>query len=274
MTMPQVLDTMRTMEVPATLERREEQRAMKQVVMLTAVSKVYEGDAAQSALDGITLGVGEGEFTAIMGPSGSGKSTLLNLIAGLDRPTSGAVLVADTELTRLSEAALARFRRVHIGFIFQFFHLLNNLSALDNVTMPAQLAGVKTREAQVRARALLERLGIAEKADQFPAKLSGGQRQRVAIARALINRPALLLADEPTGALDSQSGEDVMALLRELHHDGQTVILVTHDAKLATRHAERVLTLRDGRIDDDVRLAATNTRVSELVRVRAKESGR
>lgn len=225
---------------------------MKQLVMLSGVHKVYD---QQAVLSGVSLSIGTGEFAAIMGPSGSGKSTLLNLIAGLDRPTQGTVVVDGQEIHRLSEAALARFRRDKVGFVFQFFHLLNNLSVLDNIMLPAQLAGKKAHEAQERALALLAQLGIADKADAYPVRLSGGQRQRVAIARALINQPALLLADEPTGALDSHSGVEVMGLLHELNQDfSQTIVLVTHDALLAARYAQRQITLRDGAIVGDVRL--------------------
>src|ERR1700682_4372305 len=218
---------------------------MSELIRLTDVTKVYQGGVT-GALNGVSLTVGEGEFTASMGPSGSGKSTLLNMVAGLDRPTSGSVSVAGTDLGPMGETGLARFRRDHIGFVFQFFHLLPNLTVLENVLIPAQLQG--TKGAEVRGRELLERLGIAAEADRFPARLSGGQQQRVAIARALINRPTLLLADEPTGALDTRTGDQVMDLLAQLHRDGQTVLLVTHDAKLATRHAARVVSMMDGKI--------------------------
>ncbi|MBV9281483.1 MAG: ABC transporter ATP-binding protein, partial [Chloroflexi bacterium] len=172
---------------------------MTNVIELARVSKVYDGATAQTALEEVTLSVAAGEFTAVMGPSGSGKSTLLNMIAGLDRPTSGSVLVCGQELGRMTESQLARFRRAQVGVIFQFFHLLNDLSALENILVPAELAGQRRAEARRRANELLGVLRLADKADAYPAELSGGQRQRVAIARALINRPPLLLADEPTG---------------------------------------------------------------------------
>jgi putative ABC transport system ATP-binding protein len=191
-----------------------------------------------------------------MGPSGSGKSTLLNLVAGLDRPTSGSVRVDGVELTRLGEAELARYRRTKVGLVFQFFNLLNNLTVLDNVAVPAELAGLGRREARGRALALLEELGLAEQARSFPARLAGGQRQRVAVARALVNRPPLLLADEPTGALDRRSGEQVMDLLAELNRAGQTILLVTHDPRLAERCASRVVTLVDGAVAGDGALVA------------------
>jgi len=244
---------------------------MTELVRLTDVTKVYQGGIT-GALNGVSLSIEQGEFTAVMGPSGSGKSTLLNLIAGLDRPTSGDVAVGGTDLGALGEAGLARFRRDHVGFVFQFFHLLPNLTALENVLIPAQLKGRESADA--RGRKLLERLGIAEVADRYPARLSGGQQQRVAIARALINNPTLLLADEPTGALDTHSGEQVMDLLAQLHRDGQTILLVTHDAKLATRQASRVVSVMDGKIVDDARLETKERSTSEVVRVRGEETSR
>ena len=240
---------------------------MSELVRLNDVTKVYQG-GVMGALNQVSLGIAAGEFTAVMGPSGSGKSTLLNLIAGLDQPTSGTVVVADTDLRRLGESGLARFRRERIGFIFQFFHLLPSLTVLENVLIPAQLAGRSRTNA--RARELLGRLGMADAADRYPARLSGGQQQRAAIARALINQPALLLADEPTGALDSHSGELVMKLLADLHDDGQTVVIVTHDAKLATRHAARVISLSDGQVVDDVRLDTSDRRPAEVLRIQTE----
>ena len=246
---------------------------MDWVVELSEVSRVYDGGARTVALDSVTVQIGRGEFTSVMGPSGSGKSTLLNLVAGLDRPTSGRVLVDGQELTRASESELARYRRSKVGFVFQFFNLLSNLNVLENVLVPAELAGVRPAVARERARALLAELEMEGYANAFPANLSGGQRQRVAIARALVNRPALVLADEPTGALDSHSGDQVMDLLDELNGRGQTVLLVTHDPKLATRHGRRVITLRDGRVVNDTTLAANReTRPAELVRLRAEEA--
>jgi len=190
---------------------------MTALVELTAVGKTYDGAGGPPALDEVSLDIEGGGFTAIMGPSGSGKSTLLNLIAGIDRPSSGRVRVADEDLGRLSEARLARFRRARLGFVFQFFNLLGNLTVLENVLLPAQLQGTRPAAARARAMELLAQLDIAELAGHYPARLSGGQQQRVAIARALINRPLLLLADEPTGALDTHSGEQVMELIRGLN---------------------------------------------------------
>jgi putative ABC transport system ATP-binding protein len=224
---------------------------MKQLIELNDVSKVYNGDRQNAALDSISIGIQAGQATAIMGPSGSGKSTLLNVIGGLDRPTRGSVIVDGSDLGRLSEAALARFRRARVGIVFQFFNLLNNLTALDNVMIPAQLAGARAGDARRRAEALLERLGIAAYRNQYPARLSGGQRQRVAIARALVNNPAVLLADEPTGALDSQSGDQVMAIFGDLQRSGQTIVLVTHDERLARTNASRIIRLIDGAVVGD-----------------------
>jgi putative ABC transport system ATP-binding protein len=242
------------------------------MVRLQEATRVYDGGSERMALDHVTLDVQTGEFAAVMGPSGSGKSTLLNLVAGLDQPTSGRVIVGGTDLTGLGEAALARFRRRRLGVVFQFFHLLPSLTVMENVLIPAQLAGVRAAPAEARARDLLARLGIEETARRFPARLSGGQQQRVAIARALINEPGLLLADEPTGALDSANGAQVMELLSALHREGQTVLLVTHDARLAARHAERVISLVDGRVIDDARLEASGATAQDLVRLETREA--
>ncbi len=203
---------------------------------------------ATTALNGLDLRIHAGEAVAVMGPSGCGKSTLLNMIAGLDRPTAGTIQVDGQDLDGLDETGLALFRRRHIGMIFQFFNLIDDLPALDNVALPAQLVGASARQARRRALELLDELGIAARKDAYPATLSGGERQRVAVARALMNRPALLLADEPTGALDSRSGEQVMDLLIDLNQIGQTLLIVTHDPHLATRCASRLVELADGRI--------------------------
>ena len=217
------------------------------VIRLDGVTKTYQSGAAP-ALSDVTMRVADGEVAAIMGPSGSGKSTLLNLIAGLDKPTSGTVTVAGERIDALGEGALARFRAQHVGIIFQFFNLLDDLTVEDNVLLPAQLAGASRRKARVRAGELLARLGIEKHRDHYPARLSGGQRQRVAIARALVNSPELLLADEPTGALDSATGQEIGRLLTELNAAGQTLVLVTHDPALATRHAARTIRIVDGQV--------------------------
>jgi putative ABC transport system ATP-binding protein len=221
--------------------------AHDEVIWLDSVTKAYQA-GSPPALGCVSMGVAAGEVVAIMGPSGSGKSTLLNLIAGLDKPTDGTVTVAGRRIDTLGEGALARFRARHVGIIFQFFNLLDDLTVEDNVLLPAQLAGASRRRARARAGELLDRMGISEHKNAYPARLSGGQRQRVAIARALVNSPELLLADEPTGALDTAAGEEIGAALRELNAAGQTLVLVTHDPGLAQRYAARTVRLVDGRV--------------------------
>jgi putative ABC transport system ATP-binding protein len=232
---------------------------MEPLIELAAVSKRYEQDR-RPALDEVRLEVPPGAAVAIMGPSGSGKSTLLNLIAGLDRPTSGTITVAGQRIDTLTETGVARFRRQHIGMIFQFFNLLDDLTVADNILLPAQLAGLARATARARASELLARLRIDQHANAYPARLSGGERQRVAIARALINNPALLLADEPTGALDTATGEEIGALLRELNAAGQSLVIVTHNPGLAAAYATRVIHLTDGRITDDTTTLPGGTR--------------
>ena len=217
------------------------------VIRVDDVTKIYQSDGLP-ALSDVSMGVAAGEVVAIMGPSGSGKSTLLNLIAGLDRPSAGTVTVAGRRIETLGESALARFRARHIGIIFQFFNLLDDLTVEDNVLLPAQLAGASRRQARARAGELLARMGIEEHRNSYPARMSGGQRQRVAIARALVNSPEVLLADEPTGALDTATGQEIGRLLRELNEAGQTLVLVTHDAELAERYAARTVRIVDGRL--------------------------
>jgi putative ABC transport system ATP-binding protein len=219
------------------------------LIELHEVSRRY--DDGPPALDEVSLSVAPGEAVAVLGPSGSGKSTLLNLVAGLDRPTAGTVTVGGVRVDKLGEAASARYRRAGIGLVFQFFNLLDDLTVADNVMLPAQLAGMSRGAAQRRAAELLGALGVDRHAGAYPGRLSGGERQRVAVARALMNRPALLLADEPTGALDTAAGEDVRRLLTELHADGQTIILVTHDMVLAETCATRTVQLLDGRVAAD-----------------------
>jgi len=218
-------------------------------VRLREAAKTYRtGDIEVPALRGISLDIPYHRFSMVVGASGSGKSTLLNLIAGLDRPSAGTVTVAGRRIEVLGESALARFRARHIGIIFQFFNLLDDLTVEDNVLLPAQLAGASRRKAQARAGELLARMGIEEHRNAYPARMSGGQRQRVAIARALVNSPAVLLADEPTGALDSATGQEIGALLRELNEGGQTLVLVTHDPDLAERFAARTVRIVDGQL--------------------------
>jgi len=220
------------------------------VVHVRGVYRTFERDTAPvRALRGADLEVTAGEFVAVMGPSGCGKSTLLNVIAGLDRPDEGDVSVAGLDLTTMDENALAVMRRSHVGIVFQFFNLLESMTVLDNVVMPALIAGIKRKPAEARARDLLDLLGLGDKAKQAPATLSGGQRQRLAIARALANEPTLVLADEPTGALDSEGGNEVLELFRRLHAGGQTILLVTHDHAVADA-AQRVVRMKDSRVVD------------------------
>ena len=222
---------------------------MDALVRISQVTKHYDNDG-QPAVDDVSLELAPGEAVAVMGPSGSGKSTLLNLIAGLDRPTSGTVTVAGERIDKLSETGLARFRRRRIGMIFQFFNLLDDLTVEDNVLLPAQLAGVRRGQARARAAELLAALRIGPLRNAYPGRLSGGERQRVAIARALVNRPELLLADEPTGALDTATGEEIGQLLRDLNASGQTLVVVTHNPDLAARYASRTVHIVDGRLAD------------------------
>ena len=224
---------------------------MDALVQLEYVTKKYDNRAAPAVAD-VSLAVAAGEAVAIMGPSGSGKSTLLNLIAGMDRPTSGTVRVGDQQVETLNETRVARFRRRHVGMIFQFFNLLEDMTVIDNVLLPAQLAGVRSGAARARAEELLVTLRIAHRRDAYPARLSGGERQRVAIARALVNRPAVLLADEPTGAVDSATGDEIGTLLLQLNSAGQTLILVTHNPELAAQYTHRVIKLADGRLTSDL----------------------
>jgi putative ABC transport system ATP-binding protein len=230
------------------------------VLEARAVTKTFESDGAPvRALRGLEFTMSSGEFVAIMGPSGCGKSTLLNLAAGLDTPTDGEIVVAGESLTGKDENDLARMRRAHIGIVFQFFNLLEGMSVLENVTLPAIIAGVGRRKAETRARDLLDLLGLGDKTRDAPGVLSGGQRQRLAIARALANEPTVVLADEPTGALDSEGGREVLELFRRLHAGGQTILLVTHDHDVA-QAADRIVRMRDGRIEgQDVEAAVTGT---------------
>src|SRR5438874_13389115 len=219
-----------------------------------SLRKTYESFEAEGApvraLRGVDMTIPQGEFVGFTGPSGCGKSTLLNLVAGLDTPSEGEILIADESLAGKDENALARMRRKHIGIVFQFFNLLEGMSVLENVTLPAIIAGSSRKQAESRARDLLDLLGLADKAKNAPGVLSGGQRQRLAIARALANEPTLVLADEPTGALDSEGGQEVLELFRRLHSGGQTILMVTHDDDVAAA-AQRIAVMRDGRVVDD-----------------------
>jgi putative ABC transport system ATP-binding protein len=221
---------------------------MTAVLEARGLRKVHGGGEAEVvALHDVELALGHGEFLAVTGPSGCGKSTLVNLLGGLDRPTAGEIYLHGERVDDAGEGRRARLRRSELGFVFQFFNLIDNLTVADNVELPALLAGVPAREARRRARELLERLGLAETAARVPGSLSGGQQQRVAIARALVNRPSVLLADEPTGNLDSAATREVVGVLRERSEEGQAIVLVTHDLRVASA-AGRVLRMRDGAI--------------------------
>jgi ABC-type lipoprotein export system ATPase subunit len=212
-----------------------------------------KGEALVRAVDGVSLDVATGETVAVMGPSGCGKSTLLHLLGGLDRPTGGEVWLAGQSLGRLGERGLARLRRDAVGFVFQAFHLMDELTAVENVELPALLAGSSPRAARRRAAGLLEQVGLADRARFLPTALSGGQRQRVAIARALVSDPLVVLADEPTGNLDSESTLEVLRLFESLHTAGQTLVIVTHDSRIAAT-ADRLIGMRDGAFADETRL--------------------
>ena len=229
-------------------------QAASLVVETHALEKIYRmGDVEVPALRGISLSIEAGEFLAVMGASGSGKSTFMNLIGCLDRPTRGSYLMAGRDVSRLSRDQLARVRGEQIGFVFQGFNLLARTTALENVELPLLYQGVGSRERRRRAAEALERVGLGDRLEHTSAQLSGGQQQRVAIARALVNRPALLLADEPTGNLDSHTSIEVMSIFQELNEQGLTVLLVTHEADIA-EHAKRVVTFKDGLVLSDVPL--------------------
>ena len=218
-----------------------------------------KGQALVSAVDGVSLEIARGESVAVVGPSGCGKSTLLYLLGGLERPTAGSIRMAGSQLARLSEAALARMRRTDLGFVFQAFHLVDELTALENVELPALLAGASPRAARRRAHELLDEIGLEDRAGHLPSALSGGQRQRVAIARALANDPLVILADEPTGNLDSAATTEVLRVFERLHARGQTLVVVTHDTRIAAT-ADRLITMRDGRFVDETRLSGGTAR--------------
>ncbi len=229
---------------------------MPHLISLHDVHRVYDmGQEQVRALDGITLDIDEGEYVAVMGPSGSGKSTLMNLIGCLDTPSSGSYLLKGQEVAGMDDDELARIRNSEIGFIFQTFNLLPRSDAVQNVELPLIYAGVTRRERRHRAIEALKAVGLTDRMHHRPNELSGGQRQRVAIARALVNDPSILMADEPTGNLDSRTGEEIMAVINNLHHGGKTVLLVTHEEDLALQ-ADRVIRLRDGKVVTDQRVAA------------------
>jgi putative ABC transport system ATP-binding protein len=245
---------------------------MSAVVQASGLSRHYPGDGAPvRAVDGIDLVVDSGEAVSVMGPSGCGKSTLLHLLGGLERLTGGELRLGGKRVDRLSEAGWARLRRRAVGFVFQAFHLVDELSAVENVELPALLAGTPPAAARRRAMELLERLDVADRARHLPDRLSGGQRQRVALARALINEPLLVLADEPTGNLDSRATGEILRLFARLRESHQTLVLVTHDPRVAVT-GERLLTMRDGQIVEDTRLDGGLSRQTVLTRIAGWEA--
>jgi putative ABC transport system ATP-binding protein len=236
-----------------------EDQAVNPLLSAKTLRKRYgRGDALVRAVDGVDLDVETGETVAIMGPSGCGKSTLLHLLGGLDRPDSGEITLAGKRVDQLGERGLARLRRDAVGFVFQSFHLMDELTAVENVELPALLAGRSPRAARKRALELLSRTGLSDRAKFLPSALSGGQRQRVAVARALANEPLIVLADEPTGNLDSAATLEVLRLFDDLHEAGQTLVIVTHDSRIAAT-ADRMITMRDGMFVDEIRLTGGTT---------------
>jgi putative ABC transport system ATP-binding protein len=237
-------------EMSVTLERPRAQSS--HVIAMTGITKIYDtGKVRVEALKGVDLRIGGGEFVAIVGPSGSGKSTLMNLVGCLDTPTGGTYLLRDKEVAGLDKNALAKIRNERVGFVFQNFNLLPQITAFENVEMPLMFGGVPKKERKERARDLLEKVGLQDRMEHRPTELSGGQMQRVAVARALAMNPDIVLADEPTGNLDTSSGGDVMSLFEELWKQGRTIVVITHDAALA-RRAGRIVEIRDGTIVKDV----------------------
>jgi putative ABC transport system ATP-binding protein len=244
----------------------------REPLLLRAIglTKTFAGDGMPvRAVRGADLAVRPGEFVAITGPSGSGKSTLLHMLGGLERPTGGEIWLDGRRVDGLSQARWAVLRRTHIGFVFQFFNLVSNITVADNVELAALMGGATRKEAAARRKDLLAELGLAAKADAAPARLSGGEQQRVALARAMANRPSLLLADEPTGNLDSAASQSVLRLLAQAHRGGQAILLVTHDLRIASA-ADRVISLFDGMVIDDAPVAATHgpMPVPEVIRLR------
>lgn len=224
---------------------------LQQIIQIRDIKRIYKmGQTEVRALNGVSFDVKKNEYIAIMGPSGSGKSTLMNVIGCLDTPTEGEYILNNQNVSELEDSELAEVRNREIGFVFQTFNLLPRTDCLSNVELPLIYSGMKTSERRRRAIATLERVGLGDRLDHKPNELSGGQRQRVAIARALVNQPSILLADEPTGNLDSKTGDEIMALFEELHKAGNTIILVTHEQEIA-EHAHRIVRLRDGLIESD-----------------------
>ena len=221
----------------------------RSLIEIDGVTKRYKlGEQTVYALNGVNLNIERGEYTALMGPSGSGKSTLMNIIGCLDSPTEGTFFLNDKEVSKMSDSALSEVRNTEIGFVFQTFNLLNRLNAIENVSLPLVYAGIPKKEREERAKDVLDKVGLGDRMSHRPNELSGGQRQRVAVARALINNPSILLADEPTGNLDTQTSHEIMALFEEIHSAGNTIVLVTHEEDIA-QHAKRIIRLRDGVVD-------------------------
>lgn len=239
------------------------------IIQSTDIKKIYGmGDIRVAALDGVSISIQEGEFVAVMGPSGSGKSTLMNILGCLDRPTEGRYILKDVDVSEMDRAQLAGIRNQLIGFIFQSYNLLSRTSALKNVMAPLLYNREhkrSTEERKVIAQEVLEAVGLGDRLDHQPQELSGGQQQRVAIARALVNNPVLILADEPTGNLDSKSGEEIMGLLHKLHEEGRTIVMVTHDPEIAA-HTQRTIHLMDGRVEKIIR-NGSGSRASEPLKV-------
>jgi putative ABC transport system ATP-binding protein len=244
------------------------------LIQTESLTKTYgSGETAVTALDHVSIQVKEGEFVAVMGPSGCGKSTLLHLLGGLDRPSEGRVVIGDTAIADMKDDDLTRLRRQKIGFIFQFYNLIPVLNALENAALPVTLDGIKPAEAKKRAGEWLARFGLGERLNNRPDQLSGGQQQRVAVARALVSEPALILADEPTGNLDTRSGDEIAALLREVTKTyGRTVIMVTHDPRIAA-YADRIIFLKDGKVVDETLLEKKNGKNAEMLAGKMKEIG-
>jgi putative ABC transport system ATP-binding protein len=242
------------------------------LIQVENLTKIYgKGETAVTALDNVSLSVESGEFLAVMGPSGCGKSTLLYLIGGLDRPSGGQVIIKDQDLNKLSDDALTRLRRREIGFVFQFYNLIPVLTATENAAMPLLLDGTRTSKAKAKAREWLEKVGLGDRLNNRPDQLSGGQQQRVAVARALVAEPELILADEPTGNLDTHSSEEIADLLRQVANQwGRAVVMVTHDPNVAA-HADRILFLKDGIIVDETITEPQNDNNSELVTEKMRE---
>ena len=231
--------------------------AMQEIISIQDVYKIYQvGTQEVRALNGVDLGVKKNDYMALMGPSGSGKSTLMNLLGCLDSPTRGSYTLNNQEVSRLSDNDLAEIRNTEIGFVFQTFNLLPRYTAIENVALPLVYAGMSSQDREKRAKEVLTMVGLEDRMSHTPNELSGGQRQRVAVARALVNKPSIILADEPTGNLDSNTSHDIMQLFQEIHDQGNTVILVTHEEDIAS-HAHRVVRLRDGKIESDESISQT-----------------